>query len=283
MKQIIRESKNPILHKTDCVKRYLNEIQKIELFKSPEEEHECAIKMINGCHSSRKEIVTRNLRFVIKVASQYTTHDSFIGELIAEGSRGMYEATFKYDPSRGVKFISYAIWWVRLRIVDRIALSRVIKLPINIVNTINNFKKELNDEIQRTDGYLSSEFLEANSKYIDIISKFDTNNIVQLDEPIYIPNNYSRPQCDSERSSLLCGDIDPTESLKILDEKNMVLMYLDILTPRERKVITFIYGLENGIPLSTASIAEKIGVSRQTIQNIKRKSIKKMKNLNTNG
>ena len=121
--------------RTNYLMEYLRDISDIKGFKSAEEEYECAMKSLNGDEKSRDELVLRNLRFVISVAKQYEGYGVPLNDLINEGNYGLVEATIKFDPSKGFKFISFAVWYVRKHIMEYLrSKSKTIRIPINKQN-----------------------------------------------------------------------------------------------------------------------------------------------------
>lgn len=255
--------------------KYLQEIGKLELL-TPDEEIALTCKIKQGDQTALEALTKANLRFVVSVAKQYQNQGLSLGDLINEGNLGLIKAAKRFDETRGFKFISYAVWWIRQSILQALAEhSRIIRLPINRIDTLN--------KIGKAHSNLEQEF-EREPTPVELAQKLDlsVNEIadtlmmsgrqVSMDEPfnqedenglLNVLVNDELPNPDSELM---------TESLKIEIE-----MALCSLHKREAEVIKLYFGLNQNRSMTLDEIGEKFGLTRERIRQIKEKAIRKLR------
>ncbi|HRN25390.1 MAG: sigma-70 family RNA polymerase sigma factor [Ignavibacteriaceae bacterium] len=255
--------------------KYLQEIGKVELL-TPEQEIELAIRMKNGDETAMEQLTKANLRFVVSVAKQYQNQGLSLGDLINEGNLGLIKAARRFDETRGFKFISYAVWWIRQSILQALAeQSRIVRLPLNRVGALNKIGKaysSLRQEFEREPS--AEEIAEALEMDVDEIS--NTMQIygkqVSMDAPFSLGDenslldvieNVELPSPDNELIS---------ESLKT--EINGVL---SILPEREAEVIKLYFGLEGENPMTLEEIGDKFNLTRERVRQIKEKAIRRLR------
>lgn len=262
----------------ESVNRYFLEINKFELI-SAEHEAELAARIRNGDMQALEKLVTANLRFVVSVAKQYQNKGLSFPDLINEGNLGLVKAAHKFDETRGFKFISYAVWWIRQAIMQALAEQvRIVRLPLNRVNYINKIARafpKLEQEFQRepTDKELAIEvnITEKEASFTNIIKM----NQLSLDAPIV--------NTDDEYSlhDILKSSNMPAPDDNLLNEsiKFEINRALSKLTKREADIIKLSYGLDNQPALTLYEISYEIGISSERVRQIKKTGIIKLKRL----
>jgi RNA polymerase primary sigma factor len=257
--------------------KYLNEVSKIKPFESADEEYLCAMKATKGDTSAMDELITRNLRFVISVAKSYHVNGVQLQDLVNEGNSGLVIAASKFDPSKGFKFISYAVWYIRRQINDFLNKSgKIIRLPVNKLNDLNKLKSEV-DKLQQIHGRDIFDVdlfdMGVDDKLVSYLINLDSTKVSSLDSPI---------SNDSE-SGLLIDIItdmscENTDHLVLEDENNNILnKLLSNLTPQQRIVIKLSFGIGDGEPKTLGEIGDKINISKEGVRQIKNKSLKILK------
>ena len=228
--------------------KYLQEIGREELV-SVEEEVELAQRIKKGDRKALEKLTRANLRFVVSVAKQYQNQGLSLPDLINEGNVGLIKAAEKFDETRGFKFISYAVWWIRQSILQAIAeQSRIVRLPLNQVGSVNKINKVLNKFEQENERKPSLE---------EISEKVDLDVLVNNDSPM------------ADRSLVL-------ESLRA--EINTALQSLN---ERERNVIEAFFGI-NQQEMTLDEIGTKYGLTRERVRQIKEKAIRRLRNSTKN-
>lgn len=258
---------------------YLREIGETPLL-SQEEEIELAIKIRSGSKEERQDslhkLAKANLRFVVSVAKNYWNQGLSFGDLINEGNIGLIKACERFDATKGFKFISYAVWWIRQAILQALAeQSRIIRLPLNRVDTLHKIGKtssSLEQEYGREPTANEiAQVLELTELYVtDSLSIGDTH--FSLDHPFSADNNnlfidvLEDEEAEMPDSQLLDNE------LKVEIEKAM-----DSLTPRESEVINLYFGLSSGKPLNLKEIGKILDLTRERIRQIKEKAIRRLR------
>lgn len=253
---------------------YLSEIGRYEPLP-PEREVELAIRIQNGDDMAMKELIESNLRFVVSVAKKYQGNGLSLADLINEGNLGLIKAAKRFDHSRGFKFISYAVWWIRQSILQALAeQARLIRLPLNRVGTIT--------KITRVAEKLEAE-IERSPKANEISHQLDMSP-----EDVVSAMQYSRrhssldtPFQDGEDNSLMDvlenpQDINPDEMLMRESMKEDVIASLDTLSERERAVIEMYYGIGRESALTLNEIGEEFNLTRERVRQIKAKAIQRL-------
>ena len=254
--------------------KYLQEISKEEMV-SAEEEVELAQLIRKGDKKALERLTRANLRFVVSVAKQYQNQGLSLPDLINEGNLGLLKAAERFDETRGFKFISYAVWWIRQSILQAISeQSRIVRLPLNQVGSVNKINREI------------SKFEQENERRPSVHEIADNIDLPQekSDDAMNISGRHlsvDAPFSDAEDGSLLDvlinEDIPPTDvSLVSESLKSEIQAALSVLNERERNVIEASYGL--GMQeLTLEEIGEKYGLSRERVRQIKEKAIRKLR------
>ncbi len=255
--------------------KYLQDISSIPLI-SPEEEVELARQIKNGSKEALDKLVTSNLRFVVSVAKQYQNQGLGLQDLIDEGNLGLIKAAERFDETRGFKFISYAVWWIRQSISHAIAdQSRIVRLPVNQLGAVNRIKKEIArlEQIYNRQPTVE-EIAEVVDMPIDKIAEIlkISNRHISMDAPI---NN----EDDTLFIDTIPNEDTPnTDSLLINESRSHEVAHaLEILDDRERELICMFFGFGKSHEYTLDEIGEKFGISRENARQIKDKAIKKLK------
>ena len=262
-----------------ALEKYLQEIGKEEMI-SAEEEVELAQRIRHGDEKALERLTKANLRFVVSVAKQYQNQGLTLPDLINEGNLGLLKAAERFDETRGFKFISYAVWWIRQSILQAISeQSRIVRLPLNQVGSVNKIAHEINRFEQENERRPSLE---------EIAEKIDLPQD-KIDEAMNINGHHisvDAPFIDGEDNSLL--DVMPNENSPMADSllveeslKAEIQNALSVLNDRERNVIEASYGI-NRPELTLEEIGVKFGLTRERVRQIKEKAIRKLRNCSKN-
>lgn len=257
--------------------RYLQEIGKVDLITS-EEEIELAIKIREGDQRALDKLTKANLRFVVSVAKQYQNKGLSLNDLINEGNLGLIKAAKKFDETRGFKFISYAVWWIRQSIMQAIAdQSRMVRLPLNRVGALTKIGKAasaLEQELERkpTPEEIAQE-LDMDVEDVAYALKHSGRHI-SMDAPI--------SQGDDNKSSLLdllSNKEQPQPDLKLMSDslKNDIESALSTLSEREAQVIKLYFGLDNEHSATLEEIGEMLNLTRERVRQIKEKALLRLR------
>lgn len=261
---------------TPAFEKYLLEISHTPLI-SPEEEIELARRIKNGDKKALDKLVKANLRFVVSVAKQYQNQGISLQDLVNEGNLGLIKAAQRFDETRGFKFISYAVWWIRQSILHAIAVQgRMVRLPLNkigSINKINSLKSELEQKYQRepTSEELSKA-MDVEESEIKETLKINTR-YMSMDAPV---NN------DDDDFTLydLIGfnnNVLPDNELLKESLAKEINSALKVLSERQSKIIKLFYGLEGQHPLTLEEIAEKFDLTKERVRQIKESAIRRLK------
>ena len=258
--------------------RYLQEIGREELL-TVEEEVELAQRIKKGDHKALEKLTKANLRFVVSVAKQYQNQGLSLPDLINEGNVGLIKAAEKFDETRGFKFISYAVWWIRQSILQAIAeQSRVVRLPLNQVGSVNKINRILNQFEQENERRPSIDEIADKTDIphdkIEDALKVNTHQ-VSVDAPV----------SDSDSTSMIDfmqSDSEPeTDSELVMESlREEIAAALNVLNERERNVIEAFYGI-NQPERTMDEIGKRYGLTRERVRQIREKAIRKLKQ-NTN-
>ena len=261
---------------TISLDKYLVEIGKLDLITS-EEEVELAKRIKAGDQEALEKLTKANLRFVVSVSKQYQFQGLSLPDLINEGNLGLIKAAQRFDETRGFKFISYAVWWIRQSILQALAeQSRIVRLPLNKISSINKMNRlfsELEQKYERipSDNELA-EMLDVSESEIQ-----ETLNIsrrhVSMEDPI------SNEDDAGSMYDLLEGDDYSDTDRKLINDslKKEIERCLSTLTEREAEVIRSFYGLGMKHPLSLEEIGDSFGLTRERVRQIKEKAINCLK------
>lgn len=255
--------------------KYLSEIAKEPLL-TPEDEIELAIKIRNGDTSALERLVKSNLRFVVSVAKQYQNQGLSLGDLINEGNVGLMKAARRFDETRGFKFISYAVWWIRQSILQALAeQSRIVRLPLNRVGALNKIGRTYSHLEQEFEREPSPEEL-ANALEMDIDELSDVMKMTG--KPMSMDAPFSQNDENSLHDVLINDDLpSPDEELMTESLKEEIKRALTILNEREKEVIKLYFGIDTDQPLTLEEIGEKFNLTRERVRQIKEKAIRKLR------
>lgn len=260
---------------TASLDKYLQEIGKVDLITA-DEEVELAQRIKAGDRVALEKLTKANLRFVVSVAKQYQNQGLSLPDLINEGNLGLIKAAQRFDETRGFKFISYAVWWIRQSILQALAeQSRIVRLPLNKIGSINKINKayaSLEQEHERAPSAEEiSELLDMSESDVKESMK-NSGRHVSMDAPLVegedsnlydVLNTGESPSPDN---SLM------TESLRIEIERA-----LQTLTPREADLIRLYFGLNGAHPMTLEEIGETFDLTRERVRQIKEKAIRRLK------
>ncbi|NIW79970.1 MAG: sigma-70 family RNA polymerase sigma factor [Calditrichae bacterium] len=255
--------------------KYLQEIGEVSLL-TPEEEIELAQRIKENDQIALEKLTKANLRFVVSVAKQYQNQGLSLGDLINEGNLGLIKAAKRFDETRGFKFISYAVWWIRQSILQALAeQSRVVRLPLNRVGALNKIGKaysaleqeferepsasEIAEQLEMTD-FEVADTLKISGRHLSMDAPFSNSEDNRL---LDVLQNDHQPPPDSD----LMG-----ESLKVEIERALAT-----LTKREAEVVRLYFGLGQEHPLTLEEIGERFNLTRERVRQIKEKAIRRLR------
>ncbi len=253
---------------------YLSEIGRYEPLP-PEREVELAIRIQKDDDLAMKELIESNLRFVVSVAKKYQGNGLSLADLINEGNLGLIKAAKRFDHSRGFKFISYAVWWIRQSILQALAeQARLIRLPLNRVGTITKITRvaeKLEAEIER----------QPKANEISHQLEMTPDEVVNAMQYSRRHSSLDTPFQDGEDNSLMdvledTHDISPDDKLMRESMKEDVKASLDTLADRERSVIEMYYGINRESALTLNEIGEEFSLTRERVRQIKAKAIQRL-------
>ncbi len=264
---------------SQSLEKYLQEIGKVDLL-TPEEEVELAKRIKQGDQQALEKLTKANLRFVVSVAKQYQNQGLSLSDLINEGNLGLIKAAQRFDETRGFKFISYAVWWIRQSILQALAeQSRIVRLPLNKVGSLNKINKafsELEQEYEREPSAEElAEVLNIPTEEVETTLGVAARH-VSMDAPFVdgednslldVLENSTTPSTDAQ--------LEYNESLRREIERS-----LSTLTERQCDVIKLYFGIGVEHPMSLEDIGEKFGLTRERVRQIKDKAINKLRSAN---
>lgn len=261
---------------SQSLEKYLQEIGKVDLL-TPEEEVDLAKRIKQGDQIALEKLTKANLRFVVSVAKQYQNQGLSLSDLINEGNLGLIKAAQRFDETRGFKFISYAVWWIRQSILQALAeQSRIVRLPLNKVGSLNKINKAFSELEQQYEREPSpeelAELLEITTDEVETTLGVAARH-VSMDAPFVegednslldVLENTAMPGTDSH--------LEYADSLRREIERS-----LSTLTDRQCDVIKLYFGIGVEHPMSLEDIGEKFGLTRERVRQIKDKAINKLR------
>ncbi|MBC8397217.1 MAG: sigma-70 family RNA polymerase sigma factor [Flavobacteriales bacterium] len=260
---------------TASLDKYLQEIGKVDLITA-EEEVELAQKIRAGDTNALDKLTKANLRFVVSVAKQYQNQGLTLPDLINEGNLGLIKAAKRFDETRGFKFISYAVWWIRQSILQALAeQSRIVRLPLNKIGSINKINKMYAFLEQAKERVPSAEEI---AKELDMTvsdvkeSMKNSGRHVSMDAPLVEGE-------DSNLYDVLCSGESPNPDRNLLHEslRTEIERALETLTPREADVVRLYFGLGEKHAMTLEEIGETFDLTRERVRQIKEKAIRRLK------
>lgn len=271
----LKISKQITNRESQSLDKYLQEIGKVDLL-TPDEEVDLAKRIRDGDQLALEKLTKANLRFVVSVAKQYQNQGLSLGDLINEGNLGLIKAAQRFDETRGFKFISYAVWWIRQSILQALAeQSRIVRLPLNRVGSLNKISKTFSALEQKFEREPSPDEL-ADVLEVTTAEVVDTMKIsgrhVSMDAPFV----------QGEENSLLDvleNDMDnkPDDGLMNDSLRREVQRALSTLTQREADVISLYFGLNGEHSMTLEEIGEKFSLTRERVRQIKEKAIRRLR------
>ena len=255
--------------------KYLQEIGRLEMI-TPEEEVQLAQRIKQGDQKALDRLTKANLRFVVSVAKQYQNQGMSLPDLINEGNVGLIKAAQRFDETRGFKFISYAVWWIRQSILQALAEhSRIVRLPLNKIGSLNKINKEfarLEQEFERTPNH---EEVAAALNMTDAEVRESLRNAgkhTSMDAPI--DNDGENTMYDFMKAD---DGNTPESELMYESLKTEINRAISTLTQKEQDIIKMFYGLDGYAPMTLDEIGEKFDLTRERVRQIKEKAIKRLR------
>lgn len=260
---------------TASLDKYLQEIGKVDLITA-EEEVELARRIKQGDRIALEKLTKANLRFVVSVSKQYQNQGLTLPDLINEGNLGLIKAAQRFDETRGFKFISYAVWWIRQSILQALAeQSRIVRLPLNKIGSINKINKasarleqgfEREPNVTEIAGELDMTETEVKE------SMRNAGRHVSMDAPLIQDE-------DNTMYDVLRSDEAPTPETGLLYDslRKEIDRAISTLTGREADVVKYYFGLNGGHPMTLEEIGEKFDLTRERVRQIKEKAIRRLK------
>jgi RNA polymerase primary sigma factor len=256
--------------------KYLQDISKLPMV-TVEEETSLAGKIRNGDENALQKLVSANLRFVVSVAKQYQNQGVSLPDLINEGNAGLIKAASRFDETRGFKFISYAVWWIRQSIMQAISeQSRIIRLPLNKIGALNKIRKvqaKLEQQLERmpTNAEVAST-LEMNEQEISIAQY---SSVWHISTDATLQGQDEGTILDVVHNA---EDIKPDTGLMIDSLRIEINRALSTLSDKEKSVLIQYYGISGCTAISLEEIGEKYNLTRERVRQIKEKAIRKLRN-----
>jgi RNA polymerase primary sigma factor len=264
--QNIKNTKKFIDTSEESISKYLKDVRKLSTI-TVEEEVELSRRIKEGDTKAMEKLVNSNLRFVITIAKDYQNQGIPLSDLINEGNYGLIKAAQKFDPERGFKFISYAVWWVKQSIIQSLNdHARTVRLPVNVNNNISKIKKEMSSFEQEfgrlpVDDEIGMDLSILNQPTcISLNEKINEDGDEMLD--IIEDNTFEKPgETLINNNSLLKEELDNV---------------MNCLSDRERKIIELYFGL-NGTPLTLEEIGDEFGLTKERIRQVKEKALRRIR------
>jgi RNA polymerase primary sigma factor len=272
----LKISKSITSRESDSLDRYLQEIGKVDLI-TPEEEVKLALLIKQGDQAALEKLTKANLRFVVSVAKQYQNQGLTLPDLINEGNLGLIKAVQRFDETRGFKFISYGVWWIRQSILQALAeQSRIVRLPLNKVGLTNRISRAYSQLEQENERTPTAEEL-ASYLEVDVAEVSATMSVaarhVSMDSPMG----------DGDENTLM--DVMVNGNAESADKQIVfrdslsleIQRSLSVLTPREKEVVCYFYGIGVAEPLSLEDIGLKYCLTRERVRQIRDKAIMRLR------
>lgn len=254
----------------EALERYLQDIGRAEMI-SPEEEVELSIRIQRGDHHALTRLVRANLRFVVSVAKQYQSKGLSLIDIINEGNVGLIKAAQRFDPTRGFKFISYAVWWIRQSILQAISeKSRLVRLPSNQEGLISKIKKYRN-------AFMQKHQREPNANEISVALDIEEDKVaIALDTSVR-PVSMDAPVSENDDTAIIdlitTNDVTTDRGLEVESLSTQLSIALSTLPEREQQIIKMSFGI-NQPERSLDEISQYIGLSKERVRQLKEKAIK---------
>ncbi|MEQ8810534.1 MAG: RNA polymerase sigma factor RpoD/SigA [Imperialibacter sp.] len=271
----LKISKQITNRESQSLDKYLQEIGKVDLL-TPDEEVTLAKRIREGDQMALEKLTKANLRFVVSVAKQYQNQGLSLGDLINEGNLGLIKAAQRFDETRGFKFISYAVWWIRQSILQALAeQSRIVRLPLNRVGSLNKISKTFSELEQKYEREPSPDELAE-------VLEVSTSEVVYTMKISGLHVSMDAPFVQGEENSLLDvleNDMEETPDSGLINDslRKEVQRALSTLTTREADVISLYFGLNGEHAMTLEEIGEKFNLTRERVRQIKEKAIRRLR------
>jgi RNA polymerase primary sigma factor len=275
--KIIKQVTN---RETLSLDKYLHEIGKVVLITT-EEEVLLARRIREGDHKALEKLTSANLRFVVSVAKQYQNQGLTLGDLINEGNLGLIKAAQRFDETRGFKFISYAVWWIRQAILQALAeQSRIVRLPLNKIGSLNKIGKTFSSLEQLYER-------EPTPAEIATILEITEEEVKESMKSMGRHISMDAPMIQGEDNCLMdimenCEEPNPDTGLLKESLGKEISRALSVLTPRECDIIRLYFGLTSEHPMTLEEIGERFDLTRERVRQIKEKALRKLKQTSKN-
>ncbi len=262
---------------TASLDKYLQEIGKVDLITA-EEEVDLARKIRSGDPRALEKLTKANLRFVVSVSKQYQNQGLSLPDLINEGNLGLIKAAQRFDETRGFKFISYAVWWIRQSILQALAeQSRIVRLPLNKIGSLNKINKAFSQLEQEYEREPSTEEIARVLELTEDDVKDSMRNSgrhVSMDAPLVTGDENASNMYD-----VMISESSPSPESELMNDslRKEIERALSTLTTREADVITSYFGLNGEHPMTLEEIGEKFDLTRERVRQIKEKAIRRLK------
>lgn len=255
--------------------KYLQEIGKVDLITA-EEEVELARRIREGDQVALEKLAKANLRFVVSVAKQYQNGSMTLGDLINEGNLGLIKAASRFDETRGFKFISYAVWWIRQSIMQALAeQSRIVRLPLNRVSSLNKISRTFSELEQKFQRDPSADEL---ADVLEIATEEVSDNLKISNRHVSMDAPFVTGEGNSLLDVLENDQVETTDSVLMADSlRREVQRVLATLTQRESDVISYYYGLNGSHAMSLEEIGDRYGLTRERVRQIKEKATQRLR------
>ena len=268
-------AKKPYTREDQSLERYLQEIGEVELLTA-KEEVVLARRIKKGDQTSLEKLTKANLRFVVSVAKQYQNQGLSLGDLINEGNLGLIKAAKRFDETKGFKFISYAVWWIRQAILQALAeQSRIVRLPLNRVGALHKIGKT-SSGLEQEFGREPSPNEIADELEMSPYEVMDTLKISSRHLSLDAPFNDGE---DNRLLDVLEDELQPSPDEQLMKDslKNEIKKALSTLTPREAEVIGLYFGINREDSLTLEEIGERFALTRERVRQIKEKAIRRLR------
>ena len=259
--------------------QYMREVSEIPML-TPTQEAELAERAVNGDEAAARQLVRSNLRFVISVAKNYATDKIMLEDLVNEGNIGLIKAVEKFDPNKGYKFISFAVWWVRKIIMEYVSnYGKTVRIPANRINELSKLNKYISAVEQKNchrvdiEEVISEFSREMSSDDFRLLDSLNGMSIDSLDREIH--SDEGNATCVSDL--MFDEDADRTDHLLgETDIKSEINIALSTLKPRNKKIMEMLFGLNGYQPMTLQEVGDEIGLTREMVRQVKEKSLKLM-------
>lgn len=268
-------TKKPYTREDQSLDKYLQEIGEVDLIDAAEEVR-LAKLVKQGNQDALNKLVQANLRFVVSVAKQYQNQGLSLGDLINEGNLGLIKAAKRFDETKGFKFISYAVWWIRQAILQALAeQSRIVRLPLNRVGALHKIGKVSSDLEQNYGREPSAEEI---AEQLDMSSSEVTDTLKISSRHLSLDAPFQEGE-DNRLLDVLEDEVQAPPDEDLFDEalQKEVVKALSTLTDRESEVIRLYFGIGREKPMTLEQIGTKFGLTRERVRQIKEKAIRRLR------